>query len=119
MKSYRKLYKEHFNVEFGKDYEIHHIDGNRENNNIENLLLLPRKLHQEYHKAVYNLKNLTDFETDIPKNLCCGNMNGYIFDNLKSFMDISSECQKWVEYKAYLRGQIPNIHHISLGGDCE
>ena len=48
---YRKLYKEYYNIEFSNLYEIHHIDRNRENNSIENLILLPKELHSKYHKT--------------------------------------------------------------------
>lgn len=47
--NYRKFYKEYYQIEFDNSFHIHHIDGNRENNNINNLLLLPKKLHQQYH----------------------------------------------------------------------
>ena len=32
-----------------KDFVVHHVNHNREDNNINNLLLLPRKLHAKYH----------------------------------------------------------------------
>jgi len=35
--------------EKGRSYEIHHIDGNRENNNLENLMCLSIKEHFEKH----------------------------------------------------------------------
>ena len=31
-------------------FEIHHIDFNRENNDISNLVALPKKVHRDYHK---------------------------------------------------------------------
>ena len=33
----------------GKSYEIHHIDGNHENNDINNLLAIPINMHYEIH----------------------------------------------------------------------
>ena len=49
--NYRKLYKEHYCIEFGPEYAIHHIDGDRENNDISNLILLPESLHKRWHNA--------------------------------------------------------------------
>lgn len=46
---YRKLYKSYYKIEFGSEFEIHHIDGNHSNNEIRNLLLLPQKLHDQLH----------------------------------------------------------------------
>ena len=44
--SYREKYKRYYGIEFGKDFVIHHIDFDRENNDISNLVLLPRELHE-------------------------------------------------------------------------
>lgn len=38
-----------YNGEIPKDCDIHHVDGNRANNNIENLQLLPKKEHHRKH----------------------------------------------------------------------
>lgn len=47
---YRKYYKEYYGISFGHPLDVHHIDCNRENNNIDNLLLIPSKSHQALHK---------------------------------------------------------------------
>lgn len=39
--------------EFGRSYEIHHIDGNRKNNTIENLICVSIEEHYEIHKQQY------------------------------------------------------------------
>lgn len=46
---YKKFYEEYYGIEIPSGFDIHHIDGNRENNNIENLLMLPSDLHHRYH----------------------------------------------------------------------
>lgn len=50
---YTKIWKENFGDipidENGRIYEIHHIDNNRNNNNIENLLCLSIKEHYDIH----------------------------------------------------------------------
>lgn len=46
---YRNIYTEiHGKIHF--DHEIHHIDGNRKNNQVKNLVSLPIKLHKRYHE---------------------------------------------------------------------
>ena len=52
MKNYKKLYEKHHNIKVQKGYDIHHIDGNRENNKISNLICLPRKFHKSLHNWV-------------------------------------------------------------------
>ena len=53
MKSYRAIYKEHHGPipkdETGRTFEIHHIDGDRSNNSIENLKCVSIKEHYEIH----------------------------------------------------------------------
>jgi len=49
-----KIWKQHFGVipkdEFGRSYEIHHIDGNPNNNNIDNLKAVSIHEHYEIHR---------------------------------------------------------------------
>jgi|SRR6056300_51668 len=51
--NYRKLWIKHNGPipvdEHGRSYEIHHIDGNRENNDIENLQCLSAEDHYKLH----------------------------------------------------------------------
>lgn len=61
MKDYRKNYADYYGIKWdSKLFEIHHIDRNRENNNLLNLVLLPKKLHKEYHRIISII--LCDFE---------------------------------------------------------
>ena len=54
MKDYRKIWQKHYGDipvdENGKKYDIHHIDGNRSNNAIENLIAVSIKEHYDIHK---------------------------------------------------------------------
>lgn len=50
--NYRQYYKDYYGIEFGPDMVVHHIDFDRSNNNIDNLLLLPNTLHAKYHFAL-------------------------------------------------------------------
>lgn len=53
--NYRQLYKEWYGIEFGRDMAVHHIDYDRTNNEIDNLLLLPMELHIQYHVIMSHL----------------------------------------------------------------
>lgn len=54
MKNYRKIWeKKYGNIpvdENGKKYDIHHIDGDRSNNSIDNLMAVSIKEHYHIHK---------------------------------------------------------------------
>lgn len=53
MKNYRKIWEEHYGpIPFdanGRRCEIHHIDGNRKNNSIDNLMLVTIQEHYDIH----------------------------------------------------------------------
>jgi hypothetical protein len=55
MKSYRQIYKEYYGEiptdHNGITFDIHHIDGNRDNNDISNLKAISVKEHYEIHKS--------------------------------------------------------------------
>lgn len=50
---YKRLYKEYYGINFDGNFDIHHINGDCEDNNIANLVLLPKELHRIYHKVEY------------------------------------------------------------------
>lgn len=54
-KNYRKIYENHYGIIprdiDGRKYDIHHIDGNHNNNNPANLKAVPIREHYEIHRA--------------------------------------------------------------------
>lgn len=46
---YRQIYKDYYGIDFDSSFAVHHIDFDRQNNAIDNLLLMPRQLHAKYH----------------------------------------------------------------------
>lgn len=61
-KTYRNIYTKQYGLELPKDYEIHHIDQNRNNNNIINLIAIPKRLHRDYHNLIQSNLHLIDFK---------------------------------------------------------
>lgn len=118
--NYREKYKRHYNIAFGPEYEVHHIDLNHKNDDIENLVLLPTLLHHRYHFALdeLHLQNGTlDVTIQIKSVMDRGNAyNMYLTSILGKYVDVYYECQEWMDYKRYLDGELPNIHNIYLGG---
>ena len=52
MSNYRKKYEKHHNIVLDIDTDVHHIDWNRKNNDIDNLIAIPKWLHTRIHKDV-------------------------------------------------------------------
>ncbi len=113
---YVKNFKKHFNIDFdGSKYDIHHIDLNRENNEIDNLLLLPKELHSKYHIYLNEMNINATFEYKIKSMLEIGqSYNQKILEDSKNFVEIQAECNKWADYKEYLLGYIPNVHELEV-----
>lgn len=65
MKNYKTVYENHYSTKVPKGYEIHHFDHDNNNNAIENLVCIPRKLHRQYH-MYWNLWQNTLHYIDLP-----------------------------------------------------
>ena len=111
LKNYREKYKRHYNIDFGSEYVVHHIDENKQNNDISNLLLLPRELHNKYHLC----KNIVTSSNPPLEIVESGNHEQkYYITYLSHFIETIRECNKWYDYKLFLEGEMPNIHNINL-----
>ena len=62
---YRKKYKKHYG-EIPNDWDVHHIDFNRKNNQIENLVAIPIELHKKIHNINVFWLNTVIFSFDKP-----------------------------------------------------
>lgn len=56
--NYRKYYRSMIGMNIAVDFEIHHIDCDRDNNHISNLVSIPRELHKKYHNYKNKVENL-------------------------------------------------------------
>ena len=116
-KDYRKIIKDYYNINLESNYDIHHIDLNHNNNEISNLMIIPKELHQKYHKYL-NAINYNDdifiktFDAHIHSNIFKG--DNYNLEMINNFIPILIECNKWFDYKMYLEGKLPNIHNIII-----
>lgn len=102
--NYRAYYKQYYGIEFGSNYVVHHIDFNRENNDIRNLLLLPKELHAKYHLVI----NALSFGDDKPKadgfldfRLSNANITDFNAAMVGVLPETIAECCKWTTYKRY------------------
>lgn len=90
-KNYRDFYKETLMVDFGSDIAIHHINGNRDDNSIQNLVALPRRLHSRFHLLQRFVKECERglFELD--------RLRPSELKAIKDYFDCYEECMKWVK----------------------
>lgn len=115
--NYREKFRKHYNINFSNEYDIHHIDLNHNNDDIDNLMILPKKLHHQYHFYINNFEKNTDNKSIL--NLNC-KINGTFSPlyketlNCYALANVIIECNKWYDYLLYLKHLIPNIHNIKL-----
>lgn len=109
--NYNKFFKRYYGIDFGKEYVVHHIDGDHSNDCIANLMLLPRGLHSKYHE----LKKVIE-SNRLPTEIRGNQLSNatIIFNCYKRFLAILNECNEWYDYKMFLDGKLPNIHGIRL-----
>lgn len=66
MEDYRKIYADYYGIKWDtKKYDVHHLDFNRKNNDAENLVLLPNKLHHQFHRSLTIIKSEIKKASDI------------------------------------------------------
>jgi hypothetical protein len=117
MKDYRKLFKEAYNIDFSNDFVIHHIDLDHKNNDIKNLMIMPKNLHNKYHFLLKSVENSNDifekqFNAKIHSNIICG--DNYNLKMCANLINVLIDCSKWYDYTLYLQGSIPNIHNLKI-----
>ena len=117
IKDYRREFKEYYNLELSEEYDIHHIDLNHENNDMNNLMILPKILHIKYHSLLNDLRISKPIKTitlDLKIHGNQINLNSYNLQIIKDLISVLDECAKWYDYKLYLDGKLNNIHGIKL-----
>jgi hypothetical protein len=110
---YRRIYEERLGISLPLEFEVHHIDMNRDNNEIENLVALPKHVHQEYHRLIPMIEN-KQFNFTILGTSDSGNKhNLFFFNNSVEFIKVYEDCSYWIDYRDFLLGTLPNIHKLS------
>ena len=93
-----KIYADYFKIQVKEGYHIHHIDFNPENNDIENLLLLPDDLHRRLHKVKNEYGAIFEGQTNLLSNI---RSYGVMSLATHEISMIYEEIGIWVEIKAF------------------
>lgn len=113
--TYRKFYEKELGLILPRGFDVHHIDQNRNNNFLENLVAIPKEIHQGYHKTHRNVLVWKIDGVSIP--LGHGIPGNLYFETALDFLNQHAfyrrEVCKWIDYKHFLLGRINNIHNLS------
>lgn len=108
---YRSIYEKATGVVLPLSFDVHHIDGNRDNNDIMNLVALPKELHHQYHQTSTFLRD-GYFERLIGQCPPMGRAyNITLIKEQVKAVEIWEKCQRWVDHRNYLLKLFPNIHN--------
>lgn len=95
------------------NFDIHHIDMNRQNNDITNLVCLPLQLHRDFHKLHDILKDLHSNNKTMFTVAKSGSLTEAYKTYRKTNRDIDAVLQElslWVQYRNYLLGTAKNYN---------
>ena len=97
---YRQFYREYYGIDFGPEMVVHHIDFDRSNNDINNLLLLPNKVHAKYHFALQMLTGI-DMSRSLNKELQLSMpmVPAHYVQWLRIMADVLEETAPWIRMK--------------------
>ena len=107
---YRKIYESETKIKIPKGFDVHHLDFNRDNNDISNLVALPRDLHAKFHKT-YNALCIPDKSDLIPKNSFQTGIVNICMQTITEYNTVYSEVISWINYRDYLMGILTNIYN--------
>ena len=105
--NYRKIWETHNNKKIPDNYEIHHIDGNRNNNSPENLLCVSIEEHLKIHKSQHDwgavqaiLMRMNYDKEELSEN-SSKHQKQLIEENRHNFQKISKEERKEISKKVH------------------
>ena len=96
---FRRYYEEYYNIKIPEEFDIHHIDFNHSNNAIDNLIMIPKILHNKYHYIVTQLGGLENNRLSVYGKINILNGNAYDIDLMKDFCEVMIEIRKWTNLK--------------------
>lgn len=96
---YRKIYFDSTGVEIPKNYEIHHIDFDRSNNTIQNLVALPTDIHRLYHQLEMWYSNYVIKDKLITFTVNSPNQNDINLESLVSYKRCVKVIHKFIVFR--------------------
>lgn len=94
---YKHIYNKLFDIDV-EDFEVHHIDNNHDNNEIENLLLIPSELHSLYHK---HFMRASSINFNVPNRMVGYHCDYYTlnYQTITEYLDVLEKCRTYMYYK--------------------
>lgn len=117
MEDYRKLFEDTYNIIVPNGFDVHHIDCDHDNNSIDNLMILPKELHEAYHAKRNLYQAWCNFSEDIGGTHIVSNevsRTNEVRTALLDFLLVLRDCAEWADYMKYLKDEVYNIHNFTF-----
>ena len=106
MVDYKKIDEEDYGIKWDrKKFQVHHIDHDRSNNDLTNLILVPQDLHHRMHIFVDDIQmkfhgedTLSEAMKRVMRDYCYGNIS-MLADSINNILLVAEEFEKWGFYK--------------------
>lgn len=102
---YRQDYEKYCGIKLDDDWDVHHIDYDHNNNDIENLVALPNYLHSELHTAYNNWKsckqNFQLSDIRLHSGLCCNHTN--FMTALTDYLNVIDRCVTFMSMREFYK----------------
>lgn len=96
--NYLDTYKQQTGFDIPKGFEVHHIDLNHENNDVKNLVAIPKWLHQKYHGVLPSVQSRFEKGLLLPKNdFQIG--GAFIYDVFENWIELTREINKYIRLR--------------------
>ena len=102
---YRKYYEKITGLKIKKGNEVHHIDCNRANNEIMNLISLPKDVHRRLHVVINNYKIATNNIDEF----------GYFYNKEKTGILVAISC--YLDMKSELWNYLLNRNNLIINNN--
>lgn len=97
--NYRKFYEKETGKKVPEWFEIHHIDENRNNNSIENLVAIPFELHNKIHLCITKDSVDLSFPNRIDVWMWYAE---YLSYEIRKWKTIYNEFIEWLYFREFL-----------------
>ena len=100
---YREDYEEHYKMRLDRSWEVHHIDYNHDNNDMNNLVAIPDYLHRKLHKAHFRFElakqNFTLSDIKIHSGKLCSHTE--FMSALSDYIETVEKCTPYINLRNF------------------
>lgn len=102
-KNYRKIYENKTGLKIPSNWHIHHIDGNKKNNRLNNLVALPKSLHCKYHSHINSIQEIKKYKLNLSMNykVHYNSLNESI-ESVSNILEIIYISQNYIDLRDFL-----------------